>query len=227
MRISDKIKIGFVGGVFVLSCGYLLIRCGAQWGSNRDNVDTEKSFNAVMDENEDSISISLIDRYSDYNGRTFQFETQDGLVVLTDSMDSQLLRVDSFEELTSYAETFANGNDDKIYSYDELQGTSVDIDYNSFSKDYLDMNYDFDTVLLEGEEGIAIFDLYSWRDWAADDKIQISIVDGPVILRDVKEVKLLNTEKASEDSVYNYALSLAGSEDRVFNHFDKVKVYTK
>ena len=227
MRISDKIKIGFVGGVLVLSCGYLLIRCGAQWGSNRDNVDTEKSFNAVMDENEDSISISLIDRYSDYNGRTFQFETQDGLVVLTDSMDSQLLRVDSFEELTSYAETFANGNDDKIYSYDELQGTSVDIDYNSFSKDYLDMNYDFDTVLLEGEEGIAIFDLYSWRDWADDDKIQISIVDGPVILRDVKEVKLLNTEKASEDSVYNYALSLAGSEDRVFNHSDKVKVYTK
>ena len=227
METSDKIKLVVFAGVAIIFGGYELVRCGAQWGSNRDNFDTEKSFNAVMDENENSISISLIDRYSDYNGRTFQFETQDGLIVLTDSMDSQLLRVDSFEELTSYAETFANGNTDKIYSYDELQGMSVDIDYNSFSKDYLDMNYDFDTVLLEGEEGIAIFDISSWRDWDEDDKIQLSIADGPVILRDVSEVKLLNTENADENSIYNYALTLAGSEDRVFNHSDKVKVYTK
>ena len=71
-----------------------------------------------------------------------------------------------------------------------------------------------------------IFDLSSWRDWDEDDKIQLSIKDGPVILKDMNEVKLLNTENASEDSVYNYALSLAGNEDRVFNHSDKVKVYT-
>ena len=34
-------------------------------GSNGDNVDTEKNFNAVIDENESSIS--LIDRYSAYH----------------------------------------------------------------------------------------------------------------------------------------------------------------
>ena len=226
MDTFDKVKIGFVGGVFVLACGYSLVKCGAQFSGNRDNFDTEKNFNAVMDENENSISISLIDKYSDYNGRTFQFRTQDGLIVLTDSMDSQLLRVDSFDELTSYAEVFANGNSDKIVGYDELQGISVDIDYDSFSKDYLDMNYNFDIVLLEGEDGITIFDLSSWRDWDEDDKIQLSIKDGPVILKDMNEVKLLNTENASEDSVYNYALSLAGNEDRIFNHSDKVKVYT-
>lgn len=47
------------------------------------------------------------------------------------------------------------------------------------------------------------------------------------MFRDMNEVKLLNTEKASEDSVYNYALSLVGSEDSVFNYSDKVKVHTK
>ena len=221
----DKIKVTVGIGVIVLVCGYNLVRCGSRLSSNRDNLDTEKSFNAVMDENENSISISLIDGYSDYNGSTYQFRTRDGLVVLTDSKDSQLLRVDSFEELSSYAEIFANGNSDKIASYDELQGLSVDVDYDSFTKEYFDMNYDFDSVLIEGEDGIAIFDISSWRDWDDDDKVQLSISDGPVILKDMGEVKLLNSENADENSIYNYALTLAGSEDRVFNHSDKVKVY--
>lgn len=47
------------------------------------------------------------------------------------------------------------------------------------------------------------------------------------MFRDMNEVKLLNSENALENSIYSYALSLAGSEDRVFNHSDKVKVYTK
>lgn len=221
----DKIKVTVGIGVIVLVCGYNLVRCGSKLSSNRDNLDTEKSFNAVMDENENSISISLIDGYSDYNGSTYQFRTRDGLVVLTDSKDSQLLRVDSFEELSSYAEIFANGNSDRIASYDELQGLSVDVDYDSFTKEYFDMNYDFDSVLIEGEDGIAIFDISSWRDWDDDDKVQLSIIDGPVILKDMGEVKLLNSENADENSIYNYALTLAGSEDRVFNHSDKVKVY--
>ncbi|HIT37080.1 MAG TPA: hypothetical protein IAB59_01200 [Candidatus Onthousia faecipullorum] len=221
----DKIKVTVGIGVIVLVCGYNLVRCGSKLSSNRDNLDTEKSFNAVMDENENSISISLIDGYSDYNGSTYQFRTRDGLVVLTDSKDSQLLRVDSFEELSSYAEIFANGNSDKVASYDELQGLSVDVDYDSFTKEYFDMNYDFDSVLIEGEDGIAIFDISSWRDWDDDDKVQLSISDGPVILKDMGEVKLLNSENADENSIYNYALTLAGSEDRVFNHSDKVKVY--
>ena len=221
----DKIKVTVGIGVIVLVCGYNLVRCGSKLSSNRDNLDTEKSFNAVMDENENSISISLIDGYSDYNGSTYQFRTRDGLVVLADSKDSQLLRVDSFEELSSYAEIFANGNSDRIASYDELQGLSVDVDYDSFTKEYFDMNYDFDSVLIEGEDGIAIFDISSWRDWDDDDKVQLSISDGPVILKDMGEVKLLNSENADENSIYNYALTLAGSEDRVFNHSDKVKVY--
>ena len=75
---------------------------------------------------------------------------------------------------------------------------------------------------LEGEEGLAIFDISSWRDWDSDDKIQLAISGGPVILKDMSEVKLLNSENADEDSIYNYALSLAGSEDRIFNHSEKV-----
>ncbi|HIS39115.1 MAG TPA: hypothetical protein IAB45_06380 [Candidatus Onthousia faecavium] len=169
-----------------------------------------------MDENEDSISISLIQGYSDYSGSTFQFKTRDGLVVLTDSKDSQLLRVDSFEALSSYAEIFSNGDSDKVVSYDELQDISTDIDDLSFTKD---------TVLIEGEEGLAIFDISSCRDWDSDDKIQLAISGGPVILKDMGEVKLLNSENADEDSIYNYALSLTGSEDKIFNHSSKVKVY--
>ena len=64
----DKIKVTVGIGVIVLVCGYNLVRCGSKLSSNRDNLDTEKSFNAVMDENENSISISLIDGYSNYIG---------------------------------------------------------------------------------------------------------------------------------------------------------------
>lgn len=104
---------------------------------------------------------------------------------------------------------------------------STYIDSESFTKEYFDMLYDFDSVLIESEDGIAIFDLASWRDWDEDDKVQLSIKDGPVILRDMSKIKLLNSENAGKNSIYNYALTLAGSEDRVFNHSDKVKVYTK
>lgn len=47
------------------------------------------------------------------------------------------------------------------------------------------------------------------------------------MFRDMNEVKLLNSENALENSIYNYALFLAGSEDRIFNHSDRVKVHTK
>ena len=126
--------------------------------------------------------------------------------------------MDSFEELSSYAKIFSNGDPNKVVSYDELQEMSTNIDDSSFTKEYFDMNYDFDTVLIEGEKGLAIFDVSSWRDWDSDDKIQLAISGGPVILKDMSEVKLLNSENADEDSIYNYALSLAGSEDRIFNH---------
>ena len=49
----------------------------------------------------------------------------------------------------------------------------------------------------------------------------------PMMFIDMNEVKLLNSENALENSIYSYALSLTGSEDIVFNHSDKVKVYTK
>ena len=110
MKTSEKIQLVVYGGVFVLVLGYNLVDCNAKVKSNRDNFDTEKYFNAVMDE---------------------------------------------------------------------------------------------------------------------DDKVQLSIEDGPVILRDMSKIKLLNSENAGKNSIYNYALTLAGSEDRVFNHSDKVKVYTK
>lgn len=227
MDTFEKVKTGFCVVGFVGICGYILVDCSAKLDSNRDNFDTEKYYNAVMDENENSISISLIQGYTDYSGSTFQFVTNDGLIVLTDSKDSQLLRVDNFEELSSYANVFSKGDFDKVISYDELQDLSVDIDYTNFTKTYVDLNYDFDSVLIEGEQGIAIFDLVSWRDWDSDDKVQLALANGPVILKDMADVKLLNSENALENSVYNYALSLAGSEERVFNHSTKVNVYTK
>ena len=60
-----------------------------------------------------------------------------------------------------------------------------------------------------------IVELETWRDYEADDKIQLRIVNGPDVLTSIDNVKLINDDNASENSLKNYAISLVGSEEKV------------
>lgn len=217
MNTSEKITI-CVGGLIVIA--YIIRGC-AQIEGNKDMVDMNKSFNIAIDESSSAISIASIYSYADYAGSQIQFVTQDGLVVLTSTKNTHLLSQGNPELVQEYALALANGDESIIYNYNELQ----EVDNSIWNKDYYNLNYTFDYALIRSEEGIIIAEVDQWRDYE-DDKIQITLTNGTIILKDVDDIKLVNSENAPSDSVYNYALSLVGDESKI-QYYSAPKILIK
>lgn len=216
--VSSKLYIATIIGVITFS----LAKCGAQLTSNRDNIDTEKSFNFIIDYNGEGTSIVKVDSYSDYRGETVEFRTQDGLQVLSGLHSSEIMYATSYEDAYQRALQLTGGNPDKVYSYDLSQGLDVQVDENkTWNKNFFNLNYNFDYAITETDNGVIITNISTWRDWDDDDKVQFVDASGNIYLTTYMSTKLVNSEYASEDSIYEYALSLAGSEDRITGDIDK------
>lgn len=218
---SVKKKVGIVAAIGVIGF-YALKSCAALEG-NTDIIDTKKSFNIAIDENEDAISITNIISYNDYSGSQVQFTTQDNLVVLTSTIDTQLLSQYNYSLVREYALSLANGDESKIYSYDELQGMSLEMYENSWNKGLLDLQYTYTHALIKSENCLTIAEIDSWSTYSEDDKIQLTLTNGTTILKDITDVKLVDNSNASDDSVYNYALSLVGDADKI-NYYSAKKL---
>lgn len=181
---------------------------------NKQVVDFNKNFNVVVEVNDDNISVVGIKNYSDYDGSQVQFITNDNLVVLSSSYQTELLNVSSSESLDNYVLALSSNKEENIINYDELQQTTINYD-SSWNKNLIDLNYTFTKAIILSNETATIVDLDTWTDYKEDDKIQIKLTDGTCILTNIDKVKLINDEKASPDSLKNYAISLVGSEDNV------------
>lgn len=217
IAVSDKIAV-YVGGLILF--GFIIQKC-AQIEGNKDMIDMNKSFNIAIDESSSAISIASIYSYADYAGSQVQFVTQDGLVVLTSTKNTHLLSQGNPELVKEYALALANGDESIIYNYNELQ----EVDNSIWNKDFFDLNYKYDYVLIKSEEGIIIAEVNQWRDYE-DDKIQITLTNGTTILKDVDDIKLVNSENAPSESVYNYALSLVGDESKI-QYYSAPKILIK
>lgn len=211
MEVKTKIGIGIISVGF----GMAVMKSCAAAGGNKDIIDTKKSFNIALDENDNAISITNITSYNDYEGSQIQFTTQDNLVVLTSTINTQLLSQYDYSLVKEYAIALANGDEEKVYSYDELQGMSIQMPESGWNKDFFDLQYTYTHALISSEHCIVIAEIDSWRTYAEDDKIQLTLTNGTTILKDVADVKLLDATYAGEESVYNYALSLVGDESKI------------
>ena len=222
-----------IGGIMVVGIIGLSIRsCGAKLTSNRDNLDTEKAFDYVIDYKGEGTSITKINSYSDYAGQTSEIITQDGLHILTGLTDAELVNVDSYEEAYNRALELSGQNEDKISSYDQLRGLDYEpYEDNVWNKIYFNMNYDFDYAITETDDGVIVKNIKTWRDWDDDDKVQFIDMDGHVYLSSYDNTSLVNSITINEegesiqlpDAVYDYALSVAGSEERLYGDIDKEK----
>ena len=198
------------------------VSCAAKLKGNRDNIDTEKSFNFMIDYNGKGTSLTIMSRYSDYSGQTVEFTTQDGLKVLAGLNNAEIMYAHTYKEAYARALELAGGNPDDITSYDAMQGLSVYVNgEKTWNRKFINLNYDFDYAITETDNGVIITNISTWRDWDDDDKVQFVDADGNVYLTTYTRAKLLNSENADEQAVYQYALSLAGSEDRLFGDIDK------
>lgn len=190
-------------------------------GSNRDNIDLVKEYNIIEDYDYGSVSLAQIVSYSDYSGLTVEVITQDGLKILTGLNSAELIKTDNYEIAYNMALEMSGGNDSSIVYYDEIRGLDTGIHSNGWNKKYLNYNYDYNYAITETKAGVCVRKIVSWKDWDEDDKVQIEFEDGSVILTDYAHTKLVSTLDSAPTSLYKYAVSLAGSEDRVYGDIDK------
>lgn len=194
--------------VCALSTASAVIYAGC--GFNKQLVDFNKSFNVAVETNGDTISVVPISGYADYTGAQIQFKTSDGLVVLSSTQELGLLNVNSQGALDSYINVIKDDND-AINYYD------TNIQYgNYFNKTLIDLQYSFNKALIVEDDHVAIVDITTWKDYDEDDKIQIKLANNNTcLLKEIENVKLINDLNADENAVYNYAVTLVGSPDKV------------
>ena len=218
--------------IVVGSVSYLAIKGIAILGSNKDKIDTEKHFNYIIDYNGEGTSIVKMNEYTDYNGQTIKFKTQDNLRVYTGLSKAEIVKADSYESAYEIALKLTGGIDENITSYDMKQGLDIsteDInDKNVFvewltgwTKKYINLDYDYDYAITETPNGVVVDSIETYKTWNEDDKVQYIDSEGIVYLGSFDDISLLYSKESSPESVYQYALSLAGSEDRLSGDIDK------
>lgn len=212
-KVNRNKKFIIKGTSFILAgtmLATILTGCG-----NKQLVDFNKSFNVAIETNQDNVSIVGIKQYSDYQGTQVQFVTEDNLRVLTSTHQTELLKVKNEDSALNYAIALAGNNEEKINDYNKMQEVSIDTSHDSWNKDLLDLHFTYDkAIVLSGENAVITY-IDSWKDYEEDDKIQLKLTDGSYILTNADKVKLINDDKAKEDSLKNYAISLVGDEQNV------------
>ena len=221
---GEKIKLFVAGTIVVVSVGVALYNMiGSTIGkidSNRDLVDTEKSFNIVLEKTPQAVSIVKIKNYSDYQGNTVEFETEDGLRVLTSLENCSLDRKKSYDDAIYDASLLANGDVSKVVSYDKLQGNTTELDPKGWNKRLMNFDYNFDKAVIVEEDGtVVVYDIQAWKDWENDDKVQITLKDGNVKFSNFKRLRLIDTTKANKGALESYLVSLIMEQENI-NYYD-------
>lgn len=210
MKIKN-LKVNKEAVVALSLCTVLTLSgCG-----NKQVFDFNKSFNVAIEKNDNIVSVVAIKEYSDYEGSQVQFVTEDGLRVVTSTMQTQLLKVQSEDSLNQYVYALSGENMENIVDYNQMQGVEVDYSVDNWNKDILDLHFTYNKAIILSDGTATIIKLSAWKDYEDDDKVQLKLLDGTCILTNADKVKLINDEDAKEDSLKNYALSLVGDSEKV------------
>ncbi len=187
---------------------------------NKQMFDFDKSFNVAIEPNNRYVSIVAIETYADYSGDQEQFITEDGLKVLTSTHQTELIKTNSSNSIYNYALMLAGNDEEKVKDYNEMQGVYINTSDDLWNKDILDLNYTYNKAIILSDNTAIIVELDTWTDYDEDDKIQLKFKDGTCLLTNIDNIKLINDDKAKEDSLYNYALSLVGNEENII-YYDR------
>ncbi len=190
-------------------------------GCNKQLIDFNKSFNIVVEKNFDNVSVVGISQYCDYNNSQIQFVTEDGLLVLSSTSQTQLLKCKDEVAINNYVESLVDDQENIVF-YDQLANTSIDYSFNICNKNIMNLNYFYNKAIILSDGIATIVELDTWKDYKKDDKIKIKLQDGTCILTNSDKIKLINDVNANEDSLKNYALSLVGSDDKIIYYDTKI-----
>jgi hypothetical protein len=220
----------------ILIGGYVLVReTAGKINSNRDLLDTEKSFNMAVEETQNTVSLMKIRSYTDYRGEAVEIVNEDNLRILTSIVNTTLSNYNNYK--TAYENAKMIADDNPVISYDELQNNGTDLEYTGWNKALYNFDYNFDKAITFDKDGnIMVYDIESWKDWENDDKVQIILKDHNVILSHFRNMRLVDTRNAEKGAFENYLLSLVGDPVKIdtftvypdeISRPNKVKKYSK
>jgi len=208
--MTKKLSIGRSFATIALG-GTLLL---TMTGCNKQVLDFNKSFNVVVEPNGDSISVVGIQNYCDYEGSQVQFETVDGLRVLSSTHQAQMVNVASQENLNRYVTALQDFDDVVMYYDDQI------LFGKAFNKKIIDLDYVFNKAIIVRDEQATIYNITAWKDYE-DDKMQIKLEDGTCMYSEIDNIKIVNDANAPEGAIERYAATLVGSEENV-KHYGAV-----
>lgn len=212
LKINKKILS--LGALGLLTLSLTKVGCGKIVSQNN-------SYNVVIEQNNDNLSVVGIKNYKDYLGTQSQFITEDNMVILSSTSQTQVVNIESNNKLNNYAESLILDKNNIIY-YDELAGTKIN--YSKENSTKIKSKYDFNKAIILSDDIATIVELSSWSNYG-DDRIQMILTDGTSIITSSDNVKIICDLEAADDSLKNYALSLVGEESKIIFH--GIKINTK
>ena len=143
-------------------------------GCNRTVVDTQYGFDKALILGDDSAIILDVAKWYDYSGEQLQLTTDDNMVVLTSSFDTNPFYGNSSDYSVQTVATNAISEDGDLYDLSKKTETSL------YNKEFFDTNWVFNrTVLFNGNNAL-ILPVSDWKDYEGE-QVQV-ITDGKLVL---------------------------------------------
>ena len=174
---------------------------------NYDLLDTQWRYNKAVTFNGNKALVFDIAKWRDYEGEQLQLVTPDNMVVLLSSYNSKLFYD---KQSNTKAEEFA-----KMYvgSDGEVSKLGEDIDVDHFNYDILDLNYNFNKIVIFKDKTAVILPISEWCDYEGE-QLQVKVVGGPTMVTAAYDSILINDTR-SQSKAYDVASKIS---DRVIDY---------
>ena len=182
---------------------------------NYDLLDTQWRYNKAVTFNGNKALVFDIAKWRDYEGEQLQLVTPDNMVVLLSSYNSKLFYD---KQSNTKAEEFA-----KMYvgSDGEVSKLGEDIDVDHFNYDILDLNYNFNKIVIFKDKTAVILPISEWCDYEGE-QLQVKVVGGPTMVTAAYDSILINDTRSQckaydvaskiSDHVIDYSAGLPSKE---------------
>lgn len=161
---------------------------------NYDLLDTRWRFNKSVTFNGNKALVLNIAKWRDYEGEQLQVVTDENVVLLLSSYNSKLFYD---KQSTMKAEEFASmyvGTDGTV---SEL---GSDIDDTIFNYDLIDLNYNFNKIIIFKDEKAVILPIDEWTDYEGE-QLQVKVTNGPILVTAAYDSILLNDTRSNTKAI--------------------------
>ncbi len=191
-----------------LTAGALaLATCATLSGCNRSIVDTKFGLDSAVIVGDDTAITMDIKDWRDYAGEQYQLNTEDGLIMLTASFDSDLF----YGHSDTYSiQNFANNSvskDGEVYDLADETKNSI------FNYELLDTHWNFNKAVAFNKNKALTLNVGKWRTYDGE-QIQIVTDDNLCMLLSSYNSKLFY-DKQSTTKAEDFARMYVGSDGKV------------